>query len=116
MDEDHQRHDDQRRRDRGEQEDAVDVDVRVEARARLATPGSGERSPGADVGGVSPVPAQMWAGVSAVLVQMWQQRSSPGMAKLEVQCDQRELGIEKLDEGRQRVDAHPARANPHTNG
>ncbi len=30
-----------------------------------------EPSPGADLGGMSPVSVQMWAGVSPVLVQMW---------------------------------------------
>ncbi len=35
--------------------------------AAPVTPG-----PGADVGGASAVPAQMWAGLSPVLVQMWQ--------------------------------------------
>ncbi len=33
--------------------------------------GRGEPSPGADVAGVSPVPAQMWAGASPVPAQMW---------------------------------------------
>ena len=33
---------------------------------------AGEPSPGADVAGISRVPAQMWAGVSPVPAQMWQ--------------------------------------------
>ena len=33
--------------------------------------GGGERSPGADVAAVKPVPAQMWAGASAVPALMW---------------------------------------------
>jgi hypothetical protein len=32
----------------------------------------GEPSPGADVGGVSPVPVQTWQGVGPVLAQMWE--------------------------------------------
>jgi hypothetical protein len=38
---------------------------------RAATPGRGEPSPGADVGGVSPVPVRMRAEVSPVPVPMW---------------------------------------------
>jgi hypothetical protein len=33
--------------------------------------GGGERSPGADVAGLSPVPVQMWTGASPVQVWMW---------------------------------------------
>ena len=41
--------------------------------------GSSEPSPGADVAGVSPVPAQMWQRVEAVPAQMWQRvEPSPG--------------------------------------
>ncbi len=36
--------------------------TRAHAHARHADVGRGEPSPGADVGGVSPVPVQMWAG------------------------------------------------------
>ena len=45
--------------------------------ARAARPcGYADRpSPGADVGGVSPVPAQMWAGASPVPAQMWLRRT-----------------------------------------
>ena len=38
---------------------------------RAATPGRGEPSPGADVGGVSPVPVRMRAEVGPVPVPMW---------------------------------------------
>jgi hypothetical protein len=34
--------------------------------------GQGEPNPGADVAGMSPVPAQMWPGASLVPMQMWQ--------------------------------------------
>ncbi len=42
----------------------------VALRLELRAP-SHSASPGADVGGVSPVPAQMWRGVSPVPAQMW---------------------------------------------
>ena len=41
----------------------------------------GEPSPGADVGGARPVPAQMWAGARPVPAQMWQ-RWAPTRCRL----------------------------------
>ena len=44
-------------------------------------PPTARPSPGADVAGASPVPAQMWQKASAVSVQMWQ-HASPVSAQM----------------------------------